>query len=229
MSDETYFYLDEKSEACGPYTAGQLRTMVAMGQLTPDTLSAVPDSPDWVPLGTLITLPPAVLASNQQSIRSQKPRSASGIAILLLGAIAIGAIGWAAVRWAPKLKKLAAKEEAPVAQPHALARWYLFGYFQARQQAKINAVFGKTSDASKADLAYTLKTLAVPDPTPQHFGICAEGYEDGLQNKPQRYVVQQKDAAPDDDFPAELQGIFDIPSQGKAAPTPAKQQPAKKK
>jgi hypothetical protein len=227
MPDDSYFYLNEKSEACGPFTARQLQAMVATGQLTPDTLAAVPDTPDWLPLGTLIPLSPTVRAAGQRSIRAKKRWSASGIATMILGAIAIGAIGWAAMRWAPKLRNLAVKEEAPVAQPHALARWYLFGYFQGRQQAKINAVFSKNTEASKADLAYTLKTLGVPDPAPQNFTLCAEGYEDGMLSKPQRHVLQ-KEGVMDDDFPTELQGIFDIPVQEKATAAPAKQ-PAKKK
>jgi hypothetical protein len=213
MSAESYFYLNENDEPCGPFTAEQMRAMALMGKLTPHTLASAGGSSDWAPLATLISLAPGGLPSNFKPIQPKSSKRRVGITLLVVLTVFAVPLGYGVWRWLPELKKLAGKEEL-MATPHALARWYLFGHFQGSQQAKMAAALGKTPKPSRADLAYTLKALGVPDPPPQHFAMCAQGFEDGMLNKPQRHVLE-KDAGLDDAFPDALNGIFEFPVREK--------------
>ena len=120
--------------------------------------------------------------------------------MLVLGTAVLAAGGWYA--W---WRINPAGESRAVAHPQA--RWYFFGHHHGTQQAAVDAAFGVPSRPDRADLAYALKVLGVPNPPPPLFALCFQGYEDALQKKPARYRLP--DEATEDGFPTELEGLME--------------------
>ena len=126
------------------------------------------------------------------------------IALGLLVVIIASGLAWDAVRSGPvwhQIQRLAGNVEAP----HPSGRWYQFGHRLGRTQASTSVSLGLPVIADPADLAYALKELGVPQPAPQTYNFCLQGFRDGMAGRAARYTPQKNTVG--DDFPEALSGL----------------------